>query len=353
MKVARITNDGTLMLKGEVIEYPAELEGKRNLFSVEFYRDINNYDGVSLYRYHLTNLESNKRYAIRSWLKEGEVAESGFYLTLSIGHPNPNSVGTVGGTAGHIIQNGNTRNASTYTREDMPVYISYYRANTDPSVLDKYHISIQQLDSGNISEWTPAPEDLGLEYSSDIQNFTTGFRNNGDLFVCELVEKVIPLPPEDEIWIYGTFTTTYEIGQLLGNYGSNATVVDFYYDDDHYVIKASGTNLGERFCSAFNTNGNTVIFGSQFLLRAAFHVAPKATFIILSNTVAIRTQNHYMQAKKIYVLDNLVETYKAQTSAMAFIGEVLPLSNYTTVMPRITSDGTLLVGELIENSNLE
>ena len=55
-----------------------------------------------------------------------------------------------------------------------------------------------------------------------------------------------------------------------------------------------------------------------------------------------------MQAKKIYVPDNLVETYLAQTVAIANIGEVLPLSNYTTVMPRITSDGTLVLGELVE-----
>ena len=177
---------------------------------------------------------------------------------------------------------------------------------------------------------------------------------NGDLIIYgELVEKVVPLPPEDEIWIYGTFTTTYEIGQLLGGWGSNVTVVDFYYDDDHYVIKASGTNLGERFCQVFNTNGNTVIFGSRFSLKHAFQYAPKATFIILNNALAIRTQSFYMQAKKIYVPDNLVETYLAQTAAIAGIGEVLPLSKYTTVMPRITPDGTLVLGELVENSNLE
>ena len=177
---------------------------------------------------------------------------------------------------------------------------------------------------------------------------------NGDLIIYgKLVKEVIPLPPEDEIWIYGTFTTTYEIGQLLGGWGSNVTVVDFYYDKDHYVIQASGTILGEMFCSVFNTNGNTVIFGSRFSLGAAFHVARNATFIILNNAIAIRTQDHHMYAKKIYVPDNLVETYKAQTVAIAGIGEVLPLSNYTTVMPRITPDGTLVLGELVENSNLE
>jgi len=172
---------------------------------------------------------------------------------------------------------------------------------------------------------------------------------NGDLIIYgELVEKVVPLPPEDEIWIYGTFTTTYEIGQLLGGWASNVTVVDFYYDDDHYVIKASGTHLGEGFCQVFNTNGNTVIFGSRFSLARAFQFAPKATFIILHNAIAIQTQGHCMRAKKIYVPDNLLETYLAQTEAIAGIGEVLPLSKYTTVMPRITSDGTLVLGELIE-----
>lgn len=172
---------------------------------------------------------------------------------------------------------------------------------------------------------------------------------NGDLIIYgELIVEAVPLPPEDEIWIYGTFTTTYEIGQLLGNWGSNVNVVDFYYDDDHYVIQASGTNLGESFCQVFNTSGNTVIFGSRFSLRHAYHFAPKATFIILNNAFAIRTSGFYMQAKKIYVPDNLVETYLAQTVAIAGIGEILPLSKYTTVIPRMTPDGTLVLGELIE-----
>jgi hypothetical protein len=176
---------------------------------------------------------------------------------------------------------------------------------------------------------------------------------NGNLEILgELVEKVVPLPPEDEIWIYGTFTTTYEKGQLLGGWGSNVSVVDFYYDKDHYVIKASGTNLGESFCQVFNTNGNTVIFGSRLTLKHAYQYAPKATFVILHNALAIRTQDWYMQAKKIYVPDNLLETYLAQTKAIAGIGEVLPLSKYTAVMPRIAPDGTLFLGELIEGVGL-
>lgn len=182
----QITAQGDLTIK-EIIEYPTELEGRRNLFSGKFYRDINNYDGVSTYRYHLTNLVSNKMYAYRSWLKEGEVAESGFWITLVMGVPNPNNTGTVGGVSGHIVNNGNTTNSRISPKENLPVYISYFPPSTDPSVLDKYHISIQQLDSGNISDWTPAPEDLGLEYSSDIQYFNMGIKDNM-LMVTELIE---------------------------------------------------------------------------------------------------------------------------------------------------------------------
>lgn len=178
--------EGDLTIK-EIIEYPTELEGKRNLFSGKFYRDIDNYDGVMTYRYHLTDLKSNKRYAVRSWLKEGEVAESGFWISLTSGHPNPNNVSANGGTYSHIINNGNPVDSQVNARNDVPVYVSYYPPNTDPSVLDKYHISIQQLDSGNISDWAPAPEDLGLEYSSDIQYFNTGIKNN-ILMVAELIE---------------------------------------------------------------------------------------------------------------------------------------------------------------------
>ena len=176
-----------VILTPEIIEFPIELTGKRNLFSGEFYRDINNYDGVLTYRYHLTDLKSNKRYAVRSWLKEGEVAESGFWITLTSGHPNPNNASANEGTYSHIINNGNTVNSQVLPRNDVPVYVSYYPPSADPSILDKYNISIQQLDSGYIQEWTPAPYDLGMSYSEDISSF--GIRPFGDMtMVSELIE---------------------------------------------------------------------------------------------------------------------------------------------------------------------
>ncbi len=176
-----------VLLTPEIIEFPIELVGKRNLFSGEFYRDINNYDDVLVYRYHLTNLESNKRYAVRSWLKEGETATSDFWITLTSGHPNPNNASANGGTYSHIINNGNPVNSQVNARNDVPVYVSYYPPNADPSILDKYNISIQQLDSGYIQEWTPAPYDLGVNYTEDIDSF--GIRPFGNMtMVSELIE---------------------------------------------------------------------------------------------------------------------------------------------------------------------
>lgn len=176
-----------VILTPEVVEFPIELIGKRNLFSSKFYRDINNYDGVSTYRYHLTSLDSNKRYAVRSWLKDGETATSNFWITLTSGHPNPNNASANGGTYSHIISNGNPMNSQVLPRNNVPVYISYYPPNADPSILDKYNISIQQLDSGYISEWTPAPYDLGVSYSEDISSF--GIRPFGDMtMVTEIIE---------------------------------------------------------------------------------------------------------------------------------------------------------------------
>mgnify|MGYP001423282804 CR=1 FL=1 len=176
-----------VILTPEIIEFPIELVGKRNLFSGEFYRDINNYDDVLVYRYHLTNRVSNKMYAVRAWVKDGETATSNFWITLTSGHPNPNSASANGGTYTHIISGGNPMESQVLARNNVPVYISYYPPSTDPSVLDKYHISIQQLDSGNISDWTPAPEDLGLEYSSDMQYFNIRVKDNM-LMVTELIE---------------------------------------------------------------------------------------------------------------------------------------------------------------------
>lgn len=177
-----------VILTPEIIEFPIELVGKRNLFSGEFYRDINNYDDVLVYRYHLTNLDSNKRYAVRAWVKDGETATSNFWITLTSGHPNPNSASANGGTYTHIISGGNPMDSQILPRNNVPVYISYYPPSTDPSVLDKYHISIQQLDSGYINEWNPAPYDLGVSYSEDISSF--GIRPFGDTTMVSEIREI-------------------------------------------------------------------------------------------------------------------------------------------------------------------
>lgn len=52
---------------------------RNNLFSLKFYSDVGNYDGVDVYRYHETKLPSNKRYVISSWLKKEQ------YLYLIFG----------------------------------------------------------------------------------------------------------------------------------------------------------------------------------------------------------------------------------------------------------------------------
>ena len=183
----RVYSHGVVLTE-EIVEFPIELTGKRNLFSGEFYKDINNYDDVLVYRYHLTDLESNKRYAVRSWLKEGETPETGFWITLTSGHPNPNNASANGGTYSHIISNGNTMNSQVTPRNNVPVYISYFPPAADPSVLDKYNISIQQLDSGYISEWNPAPYDLGVSYSEDISSF--GIRPFGDTTMVSEIREI-------------------------------------------------------------------------------------------------------------------------------------------------------------------
>ena len=354
MKIARITNDGKLLIKGKLIEFDPTT-------NIELNKILRGWGGG-----YTVNDETPNVYYVKGLISGIVFPQTIFEIgkTYALSFKIIKTSGDILSLSGHsasfkdievylddeLIGNNWVGLRNTYPNDNLEHTYKVLLTFTDTVGDSSLYVQINR-DNNYSTEYTAEIYDLKLE---KVEDEKVSFKPNGDLIIYgELVEKVVPLPPEDEIWIYGTFTTTYEIGQLLGNYGSNATVVDFYYDNDHYVIKASGTNLGERFCSAFNTNGNTVIFGSQFSLTAAFHVAPNATFIILNNALVIRTQNWYMQAKKIYVLDNLVETYKAQTVAIASIGEVLPLSNYTTVMPRITPDGTLVLGELIEGVNLE
>lgn len=153
-------------------------------------------------------------------------------------------------------------------------------------------------------------------------------RWNGTEFVPAQGTYPKTLPLNNEMFIYGTYSGTISVGDVLGSWGGDAVVTAVHVDRDHTVVQVTGGLVGESTLPRFNHTGTTVVFGSRFYFNNAFQNAPLATIVTLYNTVAIRTQDWYMSALKLYVLDDLVATYEALGAAVSGIGEILSITDY-------------------------
>lgn len=218
MKIARITNDGTLMLRGKVIEYPSELSGGRNLISESLIgstagiRDTSEYLSKGVIKFSTSHAYGGVYITAHSLLPNTEYVMSYRYKKTS---------GTLVSFGGHTDSSWNNTRAyvdgvgggrysagsSVFVSDDNLEHEVVIYINTPSEISVNHKIEIQpnrgsatpvdidiydlKLEEGNtVSEWTPAPEDLGLVYPSDINYFKTGFRNNGDLFVNGLIKGI-------------------------------------------------------------------------------------------------------------------------------------------------------------------
>lgn len=184
MTIARIKNNGDLQIKDEIIEYPAELEGGRNYFRPSL---VNNLAWVSTGGIGYGILRSGPNWR-------------GFYIPVK-----PGEIYSLSRT--EIINN---RFGVYFTEEEpadeIPVLQKTYRNDTAlkiegievPEGANYLFVYLSnqadelpkiKLEKGPVATpWTPAPEDLGLEYPDDIQHFSTGFRSNGKVLVHEFIE---------------------------------------------------------------------------------------------------------------------------------------------------------------------
>lgn len=219
MKIARITNDGTLMPKGEVIEYPSELEGGRNLWLNLSDIDLTDYaighsveypvnDRLSLIGY---GTGATSRISLGSELNVvfSESSKVNSYVRGNIINLLPNTIYTLSYTLSHEgDMEGKTLfrlfNCLRYTSSDNGLRFSDVITTNDDGTFDfrfwqdnaglismniTFTISNIKLEIGDkATTWTPAPEDLGLTYDNYINYFTTGLKNNGELLVGEVIE---------------------------------------------------------------------------------------------------------------------------------------------------------------------
>ena len=172
---SQITAQGDLAIK-EIIEYPTELEGIRNLLPTDyesFVVDDGTYGWINL-------ADEGTPLAVKIYDTGADVDMSMVYFGLTkIGR------NFTGGGSFWLMDRGILNSTERQTEEAM--YFSFYPRNrvTFDSIFEKYKIKVETSDKN--TPWTPAPEDLGLEYSSDIQYFNMGLKDN-ILMVTELIE---------------------------------------------------------------------------------------------------------------------------------------------------------------------
>lgn len=166
------------ILVDEIIEYPRELEGGRNLLPTKYESFVVN-DGTY------------------GWIKLAEegtpltvkVYDTGADVDMGSAYFGLTKIGKnfTGGGSFWLMANGNLSRTERQTEEAM--YFSFYPKNrvTFDRIFEKYKIKVE---IGNkATTWTPAPEDLGLWYSDDIQYFNMGIKDN-ILMITELIEGV-------------------------------------------------------------------------------------------------------------------------------------------------------------------
>lgn len=195
----QITTQGDLTIK-EIIEYPPELEGGRNLVqNSNFKLGFNNYWDV------LNNSPQSSFIIEDSLLKVTKIStfadfgKRGFITLNNLGSGDNIIVTTwVKGSGSLEIRFDDSSNASqvvdTNTIEKHIFTISsnsFGNGNFIISVMEgEIYFERVKVEKGTkATDWTPAPEDLGLEYSSDIQYFNMGIKDN-TLMVTELIEGV-------------------------------------------------------------------------------------------------------------------------------------------------------------------
>lgn len=202
MTIARITNQGKIKISDEIIEYPAELEGERNLLPIN---TVGRYSGGRIS--NTSQFNTDDPYTFETNGNPGnKIGFEGYNLipernmVLSAESDRVEdmkfSIGWYDSVGGYI-SHGDIGVNNTYIIGDRIFYsakvpkdayqisvgIGEFPFKTD------YTIKKPQLILGNkTTDWTPAPEDLDLVYPDDIQYFSTGFRADGTMIALEFIE---------------------------------------------------------------------------------------------------------------------------------------------------------------------
>lgn len=244
-KIARITQEKKLLLANEVvesnaktslnsdgrlevdeiIEYPAELEGGRNLIQKSWLKnnaDIDYYTGLER--------SSGNRTIITEFI---QVTPQQTYMLQ-----RPVDQGNVGARYYDSDKNhiGSENLGSRRVYElNIPDGCYYFKFIDEANTLDEGY----KFEKGNkATDWTPAPEDLGLNYPDSIQNFNSSISGN-NIIAPEFIEGYPFVKPviDDSLvlWLDGSTGNNYEktnIWKDLSGNGNDGQLMNFDFTED-------------------------------------------------------------------------------------------------------------------------
>ncbi|GEM_PF-5245337 len=315
-KIARITQDKKLLLANEVvednaktslnsdgrlntdeiIEYPAELEGGRNLALIKDYSHDNQYqtvtktdetfNGQPVYR-AIKKTTGTPPTSIGSiTIRKGET----FTASIWIKHEQQPTMETArlifykNGVLKSVYAKNNygewERLIVTYTNNtdaDIEnVYIYFYPAR---GVGDVTYFTCPKIEEGSqATPWTPAPEDLGLNYPDSIQNFNSSISGN-NIIVPEFIEGYPFVKPviDDSLvlWFDGTTGNNYEQTgtwkDLSGN-GNHGQLMNFGYTEGSGWVDG-GLKFDGVDDIVMVPNFNPSIFNNQFTFEMVINIS--------------------------------------------------------------------------------
>ncbi len=269
-KIARITQDKKLLLANEVvedntkiklnsdgrldtdeiIEYPAELEGGRNLIeNSDFVNEIENWtrnQNVSLsivdkklkvifnQETSTPGVKTLKNLVLPTGTYTISAKVKGSYQGLKFTFYAGSSLPTK-----YIHLTGEWEVVTRTIDLIEPIDYQFMMLTSSPTLESYFLIDWVKFEKGNkATDWTPAPEDLGLNYPDSIQNFNSSISGN-NIIVPEFIEGYPFVKPviDDSLvlWLDGSTGNNYEktnIWKDLSGNGNDGQLMNFDFTED-------------------------------------------------------------------------------------------------------------------------
>lgn len=215
---ARIYNNGDLQIANELIEYPPELEGTRNLFINSAVSNMavggsvanGNILENARYRGYFIPVNAGEIYSI----SRDSAINNRFDYGFTVEEPKDGVLISSG-----VAHRTDLKIESVIVPEGYNWLFLYLSNQGD-------EIPNMKIEKGNkTTKWTPAPEDLGLEYPDDIQHFgfslsgnivTHHFSETPDSLNFDGVNDYVEANAHSDLALTCTYETWFNVSSFVG-----------------------------------------------------------------------------------------------------------------------------------------